>query len=373
MPPEFVKQLAKSVLGKVISKISDFVLPYEEADKNVDVRNVRLLYPAERVHLASPHEDSFVPVGKYYKEGWFDRPPLFVCDIPEARFHVPSGLVCTRSFKAVADVGLEYRRYAYPPFNRRRPFGIKRRAGVFSSIHKYDSTNFWHWMLDCLPKLHSLAKVAPPSGITLLMPASSNEFQRETIRAVLPAQLQVEYVSKPEWIQTELFLWSSLVSDRCMGFLPQEYYDAIRGPIFKQYGLPTQHAKKERLYLSRAGAKHRRVLNEDALMNLLDQFGFRKVLAENLSFQEQVELFHWAEIVIGPHGAGIGTMFFSGNIDVVVLYPTRIPPNYFHSLALGLGQKHHFVCHDETDEDANFDADLPALRRILEQDLGLKN
>jgi hypothetical protein len=192
------------------------------------------------------------------------------------------------------------------------------------------------------------------------------------LRCVLPRHFKVDYISGNEWLRPELFLWPSLVSDRCMGLLPTEYYEAIRVPVFKEYNLSNQHIKKERLYISRQGAKHRRVLNEDALMQLLEKWGFHKVVLEDLPFREQVELFHRAEIIVGPHGAGLGTIFFSGNIDVVVLYPTRVPPNYFHSMALGLGQKHHFVCHDEVDEDSNFAADLPALERVLTDELGLQ-
>jgi capsular polysaccharide biosynthesis protein len=85
-----------------------------------------------------------------------------------------------------------------------------------------------------------------------------------------------------------------------------------------------------------------------------------------------VELFHSAEIVIGAHGAGLGTMFFSGDISLVVLYPTRVPPNYFHTLALGLNQRHHFLCHDQSREDDDFIADLGALERVLRNELNLQ-
>jgi hypothetical protein len=56
----------------------------------------------------------------------------------------------------------------------------------------------------------------------------------------------------------------------------------------------------------------------------------------------------------------------------VVLYPTQIPPNYFHSLAIGLGQKHHFVCHDQHHEDSNFEVNIPALEHVLKNELNLK-
>ena len=111
--------------------------------------------------------------------------------------------------------------------------------------------------------------------------------------------------------------------------------------------------------------------NEDALVELLEGYGFRSVQLEKLPFEEQVALFHRAEIVLGPHGAGLGTIFFSGDIDLVALYSTSVAGNYFHSLACGLGQRHFFLCGNENHEDDWFDADLPAVQRLLENEVGL--
>jgi len=162
-----------------------------------------------------------------------------------------------------------------------------------------------------------------------------------------------------------------MVSQLEMGYLPRPYYDTIRRGIFKRFELPESHAKTERIYVSRAGAQHRKINNEDAFCALIEPYGFKRVLLEKLSFREQVELFHKAEFVIGPHGAGLGTMLFSGDAPVVVLYSNREPPSYFHSMACGMSQKHYFVCHDGQSEEDSFDANLPAVQRILEDDLGL--
>ena len=43
----------------------------------------------------------------------------------------------------------------------------------------------------------------------------------------------------------------------------------------------------------------------------------------------------------------------------------------FHSLACGLGQRHFFLCGHEAHEDDWFDADLPAVQRLLESEVGL--
>ena len=336
------------------------------------VQNVRILFPAQRVPIASPSEDDFVPRGKYYREGWCDRPNVFVCDVPEAKVHIPSGLVCTRNLTALADVGMAHRMGVFAPFGHKKPTRVKKIPGTYSTINYCLSGNIWHWMLDCLPKIHSLAKVAPKTSLTLLMPSNATEFQRQTLQCILPDHFKVTYGIKEEWVQTEHFLWASLISDRCLGLLPDEYYRAIRHPIFQKLGLPLTHNKTERIYISRRYARHRRVNNEDQLIDHLKKYGFRTIDPENLSFEKQVEIFHRAEIIVSAHGAGLGGMFFSGEIAVVVLYSTQVPPNYFHTLAIGLGQKHLFLCHDEKDEDSDFEVNLPALENLLKNKLNLR-
>jgi len=371
MQENIALKLTKRLLRPATERVFIRNRVYPELELRTGLKNLRILHPAERIHIADPDQDAFVPVGKYYKNGWYDRPNIFVYEVPHAYHHVESGLTCTRDFKAVLDFGYDDRICHYLAFGGRRPLLAKRLRGLYSSVKTCFSDNFGHWMHDCLPKVHSLARTAPRTGLTLLMPASANEFQRETLRCVLPDNFKIEYVSGHEWVHAEQFLWPSMVSGRCMYMLPPEYYEPIRGPIFKKLGLPKQHAKTERLYISRQGGK-RCVINEDAVMRFLEKFGFRKIVVEELSFRQQVELFHRAEIVVGAHGAGINTICFSGDIDVVVLYSTQVPPNYFHTQAVGLGQKHHFVCHDEEHEDSSFAADLPALERVFREELGLK-
>ena len=166
-------------------------------------------------------------------------------------------------------------------------------------------------------------------------------------------------------MQVETLLWPSLLTGRCNGFLPADYFAALRRPIFTRFHLPPVHAKTERLYVTRRACANRRILNEEALIEFLRPYGFRVVELEKMSFREQVELFHRAEIVLGPHGAGFNLIVFSGVILVIVLHPDQHPQNHFHTLARGMGQEHDFTTGPGDDREANFEADLPALRRIF--------
>lgn len=370
MAIRMVRQAAGRALRTVYpaSLMDRIVLPLE--DTSGAIANLQVIHPAERVTVTGP-DDAFLSTAKAYQDGTFERPAIFVCEVPGGYLHVRSGMTCTRDSRLLIDKGLEHRRYHYTQFNKIRPLRTQHIAGAVSSVIPCFHGNFWHWMIDGLPRMELLAQAMKGEPLTIVAPTSLNEYQRTTLESVTPPNFSIQYLDGETWVSADRLLWASMVSQLEMGMLPRRYYDTIRRGIFERFGLPATHTKSERIYISRAGAQHRKISNEDAFCALIEPYGFRRVLLEKLSFQEQVALFHKAEYVIGPHGAGLGTMVFSGDAPVIALYSNREPPSYFHSMACGMGQPHHFVCHDGQSEEDSFDANLPAVKRILEEELKL--
>jgi len=66
----------------------------------------------------------------------------------------------------------------------------------------------------------------------------------------------------------------------------------------------------KRIILSRGTSNTRRWLNEKQCLQLLDSLDFKIIDPSNLSLSLQVELFSNAEIIIGPHGAGLTNIIF---------------------------------------------------------------
>jgi capsular polysaccharide biosynthesis protein len=61
----------------------------------------------------------------------------------------------------------------------------------------------------------------------------------------------------------------------------------------------------KRLYLSRANASGRKILNEEEIVPLLSRRGFLCVTLEEMSLVDQIALFFEAEAIVAPHGAGL--------------------------------------------------------------------
>lgn len=97
----------------------------------------------------------------------------------------------------------------------------------------------------------------------------------------------------------------------------------------------------KRLYVSRADATDRRVRNEGALMEILDDYGFERIIPGEKSFAEQVRLFSEAEIVLGPHGAGLTNIIFATETVLIELFGSYRNACFF---VLAKGMDHGYAC-----------------------------
>lgn len=81
----------------------------------------------------------------------------------------------------------------------------------------------------------------------------------------------------------------------------------------------------DRIYVSRKNQtnfSNRDIENETELRDLLEKFKFKVVEPSKLPFQEQIDLFSKASIVIGPHGSGFGNLIWGRpNTTVIDLMP----------------------------------------------------
>ena len=333
------------------------------------VENLNVLIPGGPVSFA-PEDEPFLRVSKYYSGGTFERPDVFVCDVPSGFIHVGTGLVLTAGGTIVEESVLAYRLPYTSVYQGLRPLRPIRIHGSVATIFNVFGGNFWHWLVDSLPRLVSLRRVLPAAEpVTLVLPDTLHAAQREVLSHLLPTNFSVRILPKRVWVRADRVILPSFLSGRANGFLPADYVNEIRSQVLRGFGLPEAAERRERIWVSRKGTVHRQVRNELAVMDALAPLGFRSVRPDLLPMREQVELFRTADIVVGPHGAGLGAILFSGRIPVVVLYPNEVPTTFFFTLARGLGQKHLFLLHGAPGEEDDFDADVPRLRTLLEQEL----
>ena len=162
---------------------------------------------------------------------------------------------------------------------------------------------YCHWLLEELPRILA---VGPGVADNLLVNAAAG-FSREALAARTGSERVIEVRRAAHWTCGSLVVPS--LAD-LPGAPTAETVARIRAWVDER-GLGRDRAGRgEKIYITRARARRRRVANEAVLWTELERRGFAKVALEDLSWAEQIAVFCKARTVVAPHGAGLANLVF---------------------------------------------------------------
>lgn len=203
---------------------------------------------------------------------------------------------------------------------------------------RHRSVNYYHWIFEYLRKLRALESYRELTGNnpTVLIAQSSPAWVIESLKL---AGYDTEDMSQ----------WHGGVATVDRLVIPQ-HRDSRHVPPSdcrwvrdRMTSNANGESRSRRVYISRSEASHRRVVNKHELTDVLSAFGFEVYTLEHLPFQEQVSLLANAELVVGPHGAGLVNTIFAENTNIVeFLHGSDIRPHYFR-LANLLSHSYEFL------------------------------
>ncbi|MGC4075227.1 MAG: glycosyltransferase family 61 protein [Nibricoccus sp.] len=185
-----------------------------------------------------------------------------------------------------------------------------------------------HWLLEELPRLLAIDL----KDCDAIIANIRERFAREALQyhgfpgKVLP-------VRRDHHVQCEQLLIPSLPGPA--GWPTPEVVRLLMAFSEKLQGTKSSF-KGERLYISRARARRRRVVDEDVLSTRLEAEGFRTVFLEDMSWPEQIAVFRDAREIVSPHGAGLGNLVFckAGTRVVEFFSRTYVNPCFWRLSAL---------------------------------------
>lgn len=234
---------------------------------------------------------------------------------------------------------------------RLREGGAPRRLDRATWICERVYDNHSHWLTAHLPKLAllrargALGDVLLPEALTPAMAASIR------MMGLDPASFRTFEPGRT----LEVGQLTILGTDR---FRPE-----LLRPVRDALAPARDAAPSRRVYISRAKAGMRRLLNEEAVWPLFEAAGFERVLMEELDFSEQVELMRETKVLAAPHGAGLTNMMACPEGAVVLEMAWLGFPNpNFYALAAAMG-------HDYALAPAEAHGDAEPLRKDLVADL----
>ncbi|OEY86884.1 capsular biosynthesis protein [Wolbachia pipientis] len=89
----------------------------------------------------------------------------------------------------------------------------------------------------------------------------------------------------------------------------------------------------DRIYISRANASMRRIINEKELITELEKIGFKVIHLELLSPYEQAQIFNHAQVIVGPHGSGFANLIFTNPGCKVVEIDYDKPRSFYRQMS----------------------------------------
>lgn len=305
-----------------------------------------------------------------------DFPVPFLVELPEARLHGRHAVVLTPEGRVLLESTLGGARYlgmsSLARLHHPRTPGEALRQGLHTAHFEFVaplvnlwSAGYYHWLIEGLPRLQVIEAYAAEHGQRprLLIDPNPAAWVRESLR--LLGYGPEDYM---EWHVTRAQVKHALVpwfpgsvgrpSPLACRWLSQRFRDAL--------GLKPG-VQPRRIYVSRRRAQRRRVVNESLLVEWLQPLGFEVFELEALNFSQQIELFSQAEIVVGPHGAGLANMIFAPHTAVIeFLEPVYQNFCYYH-LASGLGFPHKVLIGKSHGEDILIDpqAVIEAVQALL--------
>lgn len=252
------------------------------------------------------------PHWKYRDRQVMEIPETYLLKIPNGRV-TGQGFVITPQNELLGDVSKVIFRADYakeyndhPQLNAKLPPVEVIEGRVATISVPYAGTNYYHWMLDLLPRLDLIERggVSLDSIDYFVINGYASRFQRDTLTHL---GIGKDRILESQWhphIQAEELIVPSLPGDT--GQFPTWLCKWVQEMFLpKELKKPTR-----RLYLNRNKVSYRKVLNEAALEDFLAERGFESITLENLSVMEQAQLLSEAEAVVAPHGAGLTNIVF---------------------------------------------------------------
>ncbi|MEG3938020.1 tetratricopeptide repeat protein [Microcoleus sp. S36b_A3] len=219
---------------------------------------------------------------------------------------------------------------------------LKQIDGSVAVLSGLSGNVYFHWMVDVLPRIELLRQ----SGRDLaeidwfLVNSCQHQFQRESLEILgIPEEKVLESDRLPHIQATELIVPSFA---GYLGWPPGWAMDFLRREFLTKIIPGSSYPK--RIYISRHKARYRRVLNEENVVEILEQYGFVSIFPESMSLVEQIAHFEAADVIVAAHGSGLtNTIFCRQGTKVIELVSPHYISHYYWGISQHLKLNHYYL------------------------------
>lgn len=319
---------------------------------------MHVLLPEERVPTPETAEMTFEAFSRDLAAPVYTAPTVHTTTLSGARYCATTHCVLDSRGAVINESTTPGGRPLYfPPGTFNRP--VRPISGVATSF-RCCFNDFYHLLVDNLPRLDLLNfdHFRDYPSISLMCPELT-PLERFFVEKLLPENVTIVETPPGYLYEPDQFLFNTFITSKASGYLRGPFVNRLRTRL----NLPSAVSRTERILVSRTNAeKGRRILNENELLDALRPFGFERYTLEDLPITEQIDLFHRAEIVVAPHGAGLSHLLFAPHTAVLELFASPIVIPHYYLLSKSLGHNYSFLAGTQSHHDENFAVDVPVVR-----------
>jgi capsular polysaccharide biosynthesis protein len=349
--------------------------------KSVSINDLKMLeeeliYPEMDFHMPGKL-DIFGQKHKHFSAYTCSIPSLHVRSIANAKCVVGNEEVFTSNDEVIA----EYTTQKINPWIGRNKNTLSSPKILNGSVLNLSLSglekNYNHWLIECLSRFYLLKKSRFKPDFYIL--SNILPFQKQFIEFLEIDNKKILELKPNTIIQANEIIIPSFINNcEIIDLLGHKHYQkqwlpSWIGNIYREKKEPVKRGLNK-IYVSRLFAKYRKIENENEMIEILKNRGFKIYFLENMLVKDQIELFLNASIVLGAHGAGFSNMLFCPqNILICELFSEHYHDSSFKILANVLGLKYYYmICKTNNirrihPQKENMYIDLPQLELALEK------
>jgi capsular polysaccharide biosynthesis protein len=292
--------------------------------KGTSAGKIVQVYKEEVRQEPDPWIFNYAVTGRFKKYSERLIPAAYVVELNNGMVYGrESNFIITPDHTLLADLSREFGQYGGKPMHRSSIINqqlqlpeysfLKGRVAVLSTC---GSNNFHHWNYDIIPRVHLLKQAGIFSTIDyFIISWSGAPFQKESLKLLgIPEERIINPVkSGSNFYKAEVLIVPSLPSP--LGTVSPWVTSFLRN-LYNP-----ENKKKEtysRVYLSRKHVTTRKIINNEAFINLLNEYGIKEIFPEDYTVSELARLLAGVNFIISVHGSGLSNLSFISDKTTVV-------------------------------------------------------
>ena len=250
-------------------------------------------------------------------------------------------------------------------------------------LTSYAISNWAHFLTEIMPIVSLVEDLMIPTHVPLLISKPFAEQTLQFLNLVKSPGRPIEIISSKTlvddaiWFTPPTTVPFEYLKSRCGKQVHYSPSDLLFSPgalaslraRIESLGLGSAEENRVKVFIDRNSAR-RRVTNREAVVSYFSDAGYVIAQPEQLSLNEQIDLFSKASVIVGQTGAGLANMLFAPEgAKIIVLSGNPEDPgphSYFPNLARALGHEMHYMAFGPPTPDLHidFEVDLEALNQL---------